>query len=107
VLGEARDVLATLYLDKHLTTVRERLLERAVAGAHIPPDALRAGEREAYAEMRQRFYTAQARAPLGADIAARNDEEDWAERTQKLAEYVIVSNHRLLASLPFVGQQAS
>lgn len=103
MLAEGRDVMAVLFLEDRLSSLREACLERALDGD--PPDRafLRRGEREIVEELQRRFYNRELREIVKPEEASISDDEDFDERTQTLAERALFESHRRLARIPYHG----
>jgi len=105
MLAAARDVWATFFLDKQLSLLREQHMRDVIENRPTHSDYWSDGERRILGELRSNFYSHQARLlvrPLEADQVT--DDQDYAGRTQKLAEGAILSTHRTLTQIPFIGQ---
>lgn len=108
MLRAARDITAILFLEQRLAALREAYIARVQNGSPPPGDFMTRGENAAYRELCERFYNPDIRAavwPEGGGPAT--DEEDFRQRTQKLAEYALLMTHRTLAGIPYVGQPES
>ncbi|HVP47641.1 MAG TPA: hypothetical protein VMT32_13695 [Bryobacteraceae bacterium] len=103
MLLQGRDASALIYLDRLLGELREEFLAAAMKGEIPGPAFWETGERRAFAEMRSKFFSRDARAfwrPKEIDIP---DVEDFASRTQRHGERALAMTHRKLKNLPYVG----
>jgi hypothetical protein len=103
MLAEARDILATMFLEKQLGMLREELLARALEGRPADAEFQEKAERAIIEEFKRRFYNQEVR-QLVKPWAKAGDEEDFEKRTQKLGEHATWMTHRKLVAIPFVGQ---
>lgn len=96
--------MAVFFYEGALGNLRDMYLREAFEGYTPGPEYWPAGEREAFEEMRRRFYGPEARKYLGEPVeGGRSDAEDFESRTQKLAEAALVMTHEILKSIPHVG----
>jgi hypothetical protein len=103
MLLHGRDAFALIYLDRKLGKLREEHLAAALKGEVPGPDFWETGERRAFAEMRSKFFSRDARAFWRPREIDMQDEVDFASRKQQLGERAVAITHRQLKSLPYVG----
>jgi len=97
-----RDLMAVFFYEGALGNLRTLYLQEALDGYTPGPDYWEGGEREAFEEMRRRYYGAGAGRYLGS--AAGGDEaNDFEKRTQRLAEAALTMTHEILKDIPHVG----
>lgn len=105
MLAAARDLLATLFLEKRLAALREEYLSRALDGNTPGQEYWEQGEANIMLELKRSFYHREMHQLVEPGAAPpASEEQDFADRTQKLAEHAVLVTHRILARVPFVGQ---
>ena len=104
MINIARDMLALSYFEKELGELREDYILAAKQGVLPDPDFLETRERGIFQETRARFYNREARSAWNPNQPDEvTDEQDFASRTQKIAERALFITHRKLAGIPFLG----
>jgi len=101
---DARDTASSFYYQRALEALRERHLERSLAGEELPPDYWERGEAEAMEATRREFFNLKARRIFMPDGAEQmSDEEDFRARSTELMEMGMLETHRILTRIPWVG----
>lgn len=104
MLAAIRDVAAVLFLEDRLGLLREKFLFQAINGQPYDPDYWAAGEQAVIEQMKQDFYNRKVRLLVMPDNSEiDDDEQDFSQRTQKIAEQAILATHRKLVAIPYVG----
>ncbi|MBZ5592583.1 MAG: hypothetical protein LAP39_10135 [Acidobacteriia bacterium] len=104
MLNIARDMLALSYFEKKLGELREDYILAAKKGVLPEPDFLESRERSIFRETQDKFYNREARSVCNPNQADEvTDEQDFASRTQQIAERALFITHRKLAGIPFFG----
>jgi hypothetical protein len=106
MIAEARDMIAVIGLEKRLGQVREQLAGRIIAGQTVTPQDIADAEQRVQATVKRDFYTAGTRQVVKPAQAGISDEQDFADRGQRLAEHAVWVAHRRLLALPLVGDPA-
>jgi hypothetical protein len=106
MIAEARDMIAVIGLEKRLGKVREQLAERIIAGQAVTPQDVADAEQQAQATIKRDFYTPGTRQVVKPAQAGISDDQDFADRGQRLAEHAVWVAHRGLLALPLVGDPA-
>jgi hypothetical protein len=104
IAAAMRDLMAVFFYEGALGNLRDLHLREALEGFTPGPEYWPAGEREAFEEMRRRFFSADAHKYLGEPVeGGRSDANDFENRTQRLTEIALVMTHGILKSIPHVG----
>lgn len=106
MLADGRDVVAVIALEKRLGVVREQLADRVVAGESVSPHDIAAAEQQVQATVQRDFYNVATRQVVKPAQAAISDDQDFADRGQRLAEHGVWVAHRGLLAIPLVGDPA-
>jgi hypothetical protein len=104
MLAQFRDVLAVMILDQQLAKLREQFLRETLEGRVPGEDFWKVGEAQIFERIKSTYYNTQVQQFIQPTAADSSDAVDFAHRTQRLSEHAVLATHRILASLPFVGQ---
>jgi hypothetical protein len=104
IAAATRDLMAVFFYEAALGHLRELHLRERLEGYTPGPGFWKEGEKEAWQEMKRRYYGKEAREYLGDAVEPGTDDAtDFENRTQKLTEIGIVMTHGILKEIPYVG----
>jgi hypothetical protein len=103
ILSNMRDVVANIALGKALEGVRDRQLAAVRSGTALAPAQLLDLEREAVARVAKTYYNPTRSAGLGLEEVKVDHKTQYAERGTVCTDIALQETHRILCSLPIVG----
>jgi len=104
MLGSIRDIAAVLFLENRLGLLREEFLNQAIAGNPPSPDDWTSRENAVMEDLKRKFYNSKVRRLIETDNNKDIDDvEDFNNRSQKSMEFAVLSNHKRLQAIPYVG----
>jgi hypothetical protein len=106
MLTAGRDLVAVIGLEKRLGQLRERIADRIIAHQPMTAEETAAAEQEIQAGVKRDFYTAASRGIVKPKEVGISDDQDYADRGQRLAEHGVWFSHRGLLAIPLVGDPA-
>lgn len=104
MLDKAREIAGVFFYERQLSLLRESYLEQATTG-NAPDDSFMVeGEKKALLALKDKYYNEKVRKAVKPDEAETlNDDEDFGNRSQTLAEKAIIQTHRQVHKIPYHG----